>query len=166
MKSKTTWGVLAVVMALVLVFGVMSLAGAVGAPGEVISNYLGGSTCVAGTGEYVELTWVPEEPVNALVNQTFQVGINAKADILVTADIERALFIVELNENIASVSIAGVPLLYDVAGEFFYWGGTLEEGFTMEVGYNETTVLDVTFLTAGDINWNIYMVQLPEVPAP
>lgn len=160
MKRKTTWGVLAVVMSLVLVFGVMSLVGAVGAPGDVISNFLGGQTCVAGTEGYVELTWVPEEPANALVKQKFQVGINATVNPFVVEDIERALFIVELPAS-ASVSIAGVSLLYDEFGEFFYWGGDLETGFLLPVGYNETTVLDVTFLTAGVIDWNIYMVQLP-----
>ena len=160
MKRKTTWGVLAVVMALMLVFGGMSLVGAGSAPGVVISNYLGGSTCVAGTGDYVELTWT-EEPINALVNQKLQVSIDAAADGLVTEPIERALYIIELDKTIASVSMAGVLLDYNDDGNFFYWGGLLETGFLLPVGYTETTELDVTFLTAGVIDWNIYMVQLP-----
>ena len=171
MKRKEKWGILAVVMVLVLVFGIVSMVGATNdlmfTDGTLISNLLLGESGVEGEEGWLNMVWEEALPSNAVVGGTYTVGVTTTKDSAI-GSIDDVLYIVEITidalpaeENDFTAFADPFTLGYEGEG-IFYWGP--RSGFTFDSIEPITTTFEVTFHKKGAYDVKIYAVKLITPP--
>jgi hypothetical protein len=140
--------------------------------GGLISNSLGGGfTATALPSTFVTLSW-GTQPTNVFVGRSFNMSVRATS--LPEADggrtVNKALFVITATKTVGAATEAagpgdvdvkttgGVPLGYDSAGGFFYFGP--RTGFEMTPNWDVTTEFVVTPKAAGTYSFIIQCVDL------
>jgi len=115
-------------------------------------------------GPVLTLSWDPAPPVQATVNQVFNVEVTASKDPKVI-EVNDVLYVIEVTKgdnpatpaDIEAETTEGVKLGYDEAGGFFYYGP--RSGFTFSEA-TVTTGFQVKVKKAGTYGVKVYAVKL------